>query len=284
VLPLAWINSHSRLVNALQHVNREQESVEVNPQVQAQLAKTKEARKKVVRYTQLIDNDPEGDFLGTLLSTNEQILAALALYDRWCKPPEHDSEDEADDVALAATAKGKAPASVPDVDLLAQRTTRISLTRRDTELDKLQDRQRAEVERVNRARAGQPHPDLQDLAFGSNASSSAHLQPPLEPRHASDSDHSSEFSDGLSDYSSEDERRPSTHASAGTHRPYAQHAQADDDDDGRHGLLDASDPFADPFADGEDEVVTPGIHERKEWCVASLRSDRSAHCFDRRVV
>lgn len=41
------------LVNALQHVNREKESVTVNERVQMYLERVKVERKKVVRYSEL---------------------------------------------------------------------------------------------------------------------------------------------------------------------------------------------------------------------------------------
>lgn len=45
----------------------------VNERVIDCLAKAKADRKTVVRYIQLVDNDAEGDYIGTLLSTNEQV-------------------------------------------------------------------------------------------------------------------------------------------------------------------------------------------------------------------
>lgn len=68
-------SSHLRysLINALQHVNREQESVTTNERVQACLTKAKADRKLVVRYIQLVDMDADGDFIGTLIATNEQV-------------------------------------------------------------------------------------------------------------------------------------------------------------------------------------------------------------------
>lgn len=62
-----------RLVNALQHVNREKESVTTNARVQECLEKAKADRKVLIRYIQLIDQDADGDFLGTLIATNEQV-------------------------------------------------------------------------------------------------------------------------------------------------------------------------------------------------------------------
>lgn len=281
------------------------------------LQKTKDARRKVVRYTQLIENDPAGDFIGTLLSTNEQILAALSLYDRWCLPVEHDSDDEADAAELAATAQGQSTksniqsgglhnngteAGQSDVDLLSGRTAKIDINHTG-ELERLQDRQKAEVERLQRrrARSTQPHQssahaDLEDLMFDSPAG----LSEPIKPMHASDVG-STDFDDddfyGSDSDSSDEETHmrssgmpSSTSASRGSasslvnstsststgqQGSYADLMPPEERSRMTAGLLntpgtdadDREDPFADPFADQGDDVMTPGINENKrmEW-------------------
>lgn len=57
------------LVNALQHVNREKESVASNTRVQDQLQKLKDARKQIIRYIQLCEVDKEGEYIGMLISS-----------------------------------------------------------------------------------------------------------------------------------------------------------------------------------------------------------------------
>lgn len=57
------------LVNALQLVNREKESVASNTRVQDQLNKLKEARKQIIRYIQLCEVDKEGEYIGMLISS-----------------------------------------------------------------------------------------------------------------------------------------------------------------------------------------------------------------------
>jgi len=143
------------LVNALQRVNRESESVTTNLAVQEYLLTVKDTRKKVVRYTQLIEDDPSGDFIGTLLSTNEQIFAALSLYDRWSVPAEQDSDDEAMDAATVAAATNNRQPVPSD---MAAKLAKMNLDH-ETEIMKLQDRQKAEVERLNKNRATTPSVD-----------------------------------------------------------------------------------------------------------------------------
>ena len=57
------------LVNALQHVNREQETVSTNIRVQDQLGKLKDSRKLIIRYIQLCEVDKEGEYIGMLISS-----------------------------------------------------------------------------------------------------------------------------------------------------------------------------------------------------------------------
>ncbi len=104
------------LVNALQHVNREKESVTQNARVQDYLVKTKVERKKIIRYVQLVKDE---EFLGSLISANDQIILALELYDRLSKPVELDSDDEEPLAAISGsghTAKEKKDARIAAED------------------------------------------------------------------------------------------------------------------------------------------------------------------------
>ncbi|BGO90721.1 hypothetical protein NBRC10512v2_002974 [Rhodotorula toruloides] len=281
--------SAQALVNALQHVNREKESVKENLRVQDCLEKAKADRKALIRYIQLIDNDSEGDYIGTLIATNEQIINAVQMYDRMSKPVELDSDDEAiEEAKRLAVQQGLTvpPSATPkDHDDTQSIRSRLSaFDMQDREMDKLQQRQRRRLERHLSSRSGVPqvHPDLQDLAFGPTGSSS--LPPPIQPRSPEDAYTHGSLSD-YSDYSSEDDysddeasSRPAHAGGSGTTpaRSYAQYVRQEDERTGTgKGLLDPSaqeDPFADPFADqeGDDasayEVMTPGIHDkRQEW-------------------
>lgn len=121
-----------------------------------------------------VESDPSGDFIGTLLATNEQILSALALYDRMCKPVELDSDD--DEIAAIRTQAGPTGLEVPpgvgagaDDDANSIRSKLSAFDLQDREVDKLQAKQRRRVERVNSYRAQQVHPDLADLSFAAPA-------------------------------------------------------------------------------------------------------------------
>ncbi|KAE8224626.1 hypothetical protein CF319_g2509 [Tilletia indica] len=104
------------LVNALQLVNRDKESVETNTRVQEYLGKVKAERKRVVRYIQLVQQHEET--LGALIAANDQVLLALQLYDKLSKPPELDSDDE---IAVSSAVDGKYVASDAEIELVRRR-------------------------------------------------------------------------------------------------------------------------------------------------------------------
>lgn len=264
--------SAQALINALQHVNRDKESVTTNERVQACLAKAKADRKIVVRYIQLVENDPSGDFIGTLLATNEQVLTALQLYDRMSKPIELDSDDE--HIQQAKEDAYRQGLNVPQGpgDAASIRSKLSAFDLQDREVDKLQERQRRRVQRVNSSRV---HPDLQDLAFGAQPSAST-------SRAAGEEDYNhgslSEYSD--SDYLSSDGEIPpaskgapptSASSSAGLALPgvgakgYAAYVS---DGAGQRGLLEeGEDEEDDPFGDGHAaETPALGSEERRfDW-------------------
>jgi len=246
----------TNLVNAIKRVNREQESITTNPQVQECLTTAKTVRKQLIRYVQLAIQKEE--IIGTLLDTNERIIASIQLYDKLSKSPDQDSDDELKD-RLASTAIGDTPTQSAQDD-------------RETELEKLQLKQRARVQReISRsslrssftagaagtagagAAGGSLHPDLQDLAWG--GASSSGLQAPIQ---TSDSPVTEAFTNrgslsDFSDYDSSDEETHNRNQAAYSYRAGAADAPLSAQED---------DPFADPFADGN-EVATPGIAEKK---------------------
>lgn len=252
-----------------------------------------------MRYTQLIDCDPSGDFIGMLLSTNEQILAALSLYDRWSHPVDLlDADEEAEAAELAATAQGKKDDQAAASLTAKTKQMNLGAEGRAGELNHLQDRQKAEVQRHLRRQESYhsqrqqqpsgPKQDLADLMFDSPAG----LPEPMKPVHVTDVDSHDSLDDGLSDfsdYSSSDEEEhyrrqqqqqaaqagPSSSNNGAQHRGYTEFLQPDErkrfDANQKtqgSGLANSGedDPFADPFAD-QGDVLTPGINEkqRMEW-------------------
>ena len=67
-----------------QHLNREVENVTESPKVQDNLDKAKAARRTIIRYVQLVQDE---EYVGTLLDANEKVVEAIQLYDKVSPQP-----------------------------------------------------------------------------------------------------------------------------------------------------------------------------------------------------
>ncbi|THH19050.1 hypothetical protein EW146_g2057 [Bondarzewia mesenterica] len=227
----------SNLINAITLVNTEHDSLQANARVQECLEKAKQARKQIVRYIQLVEDE---EFIGSLIETNERIIAALETYDKLSKPDVTEQD-------VADVQEGLAAANI-----------------HGSELNKLQEKQRAAVQRAvrNRIRVGEAddsdpdsrqaqshlHPDLQDLSFGT-LGDQRNLPPPIRPNapYSSDDDRRGGSLSDFSDYQS-DEETSNQHAGPSSRRAYIN--VSDNEIDGKRGGSKVEeDPFADPFAD-----------------------------------
>ncbi|EKM61364.1 uncharacterized protein PHACADRAFT_168806 [Phanerochaete carnosa HHB-10118-sp] len=233
----------NNLVNAITLVNTEHDSLTTNERVQECLEKAKLARKEIVRYVQLVENE---DMIGTLIETNDRIIAALETYDTLSKP------------------------TVSEKDVTDVQNNLAAVKIQDSELEKLQEKQRAAVQRSIRrtysqsgkgkaddndpySRGRNVHPDLQDLSFGAlGAEKNSSLPPPLRPTSKRDQDDDHSYRRGsLSDFSDYESSDEGTHhrASTSASRGYDANSSSDDVDvryDTHQGPLDDEDPFADP--------------------------------------
>ncbi|KAF7307117.1 VHS domain protein [Mycena indigotica] len=225
----------SNLVNAITLVNREKDSLATNERVQECLAIAKQVRKTVVRYIQLVEKE---DLIGTLIEANERIINALDTYDK---------------LSIAET-------EAATTDSVADGLAATHLNSSETELNKLQEKQRAAVLRAKqnsiRGRSGDSslHPDLHDLNFGTLGSSSQNLPPPMRPTALSDDgeDANEAYARGsLSDFSDYDSSDEDNHNGAGPSRTTRDLVTVSDDETSpapkNRGHVE--DPFADPFAD-----------------------------------
>ncbi|ESK98076.1 vhs domain protein [Moniliophthora roreri MCA 2997] len=225
----------SNLVNAITLVNPEKESLQSNSRVQECLGQAKQVRKHIVRYIQLVENE---EIIGVLIETNDRIITALEMYDQMSAAPKTDQEK------AAAAAEGLA-------------ATHISP---ESELARLQGKQRAEVEKAKQNSIRGPstdsslHPDLQDLNFGSLGASSSNLAPPIRPTTMSDDGKDDVRGGSLSDFSDYESSDEETHKSSQS-RKKEYITVSDDSDDATTGIRRITthdkeeDPFADPFVD-----------------------------------
>ncbi|KAG6862158.1 hypothetical protein C0995_004240 [Termitomyces sp. Mi166 len=225
-------------------VNPQTDDIRTNERVQECLEKARQARKVVIRYTQLVENE---ELIGTLIETNERIMAALEKYDKIVAGESSEATDTlASDLASThITSDSVAEGQHNDVTRNPQGVSPAQES--DNNL----------------------YPDLRDLNFGPLGASSNNLPRPLQPFTMSDEDEAprgdtrGSLSD-FSDYSSDEE----THTNGVSSRKQSGKHYADMDD----GLDDepysrtpltkqatGDDPFADPFAD---EVA---IGPSKRW-------------------
>ncbi|KAJ3929678.1 MAG: hypothetical protein NXY57DRAFT_1015696 [Lentinula lateritia] len=230
----------SNLVNAITLVNPEKESLQSSERVQDCLAKAKLARKPIVRYIQLVENE---EVIGVLIETNDRIIAALEMYDNMASPDSKSDQSSAIVAGLAATHIGP-----------------------ESELIKLQEKQKAAVQKakMNGSLRSDPtggvYADLEDLNFGTLGASSSNLPPPLRPTSMSGestgvgANTRGSLSD-FSDYESSDEETHNARVSSSKYATNDYYASSDDGANGSRGMQTVNtkasidDPFADPFAD-----------------------------------
>ncbi|KAF8349692.1 hypothetical protein F5887DRAFT_1069969 [Amanita rubescens] len=204
----------SNLTNAIMLVNTQSESIRDNERVQECLENAKQARKSVVRYIQLVEDE---DLIGALIETNERIVAAIQLYE--------DSVEETEgpqDVTKEIT-RGLAATQIGSNDHESH-------------------------EEIVSSQGERAHPDLQDLSFGPLGSSSSKLPAPIEPSKLLDNyfDASRISLSDFSDYEPGEEAHD-----AEEYSPPRQHSYNDVTANKTRHLPDSQedDPFADPFAD-----------------------------------
>lgn len=82
----------TNLLNALQLINRETQRVSENSEVVNRFETCKALRRQILRYIQLVESD---DWIGSLLSANDELVKALTSYEIMDKSLEDDSDSDA---------------------------------------------------------------------------------------------------------------------------------------------------------------------------------------------
>jgi len=218
----------SNLVNAITLVNLATDSLESNARVQECLEKANLAKKPVVRYIRLVEND---EVIGTLIEANDRIVSALEMYEKLATSS---SEQGGDNVAFITAGVAANTISPP--------------TSETGNHAKGRDRTAEPLTYV--------FADLEDINFDSLGHSSNNLPAPLRPSTAlSDEEYEQTNIDqrgSLSDFSDYESSNEETHkAEPSSKRNYVTISDNDDDSHlplkGKNRVQD--DPFADPFAD-----------------------------------
>ncbi|KAK9462032.1 uncharacterized protein V1516DRAFT_673574 [Lipomyces oligophaga] len=83
----------TNLNNALKLINREKELATDNMRATECFNKCRKLRRMVLRYIQHIESE---DYIGSLLHANDELVAALQLYDKMSQPIDEDSDSDYD--------------------------------------------------------------------------------------------------------------------------------------------------------------------------------------------
>ncbi|KAF2802253.1 uncharacterized protein BDZ99DRAFT_469028 [Mytilinidion resinicola] len=81
----------TNLLNGLQLINREEQQVSTNPEVMSRFETCKVLRRRILRYIQLVESD---QWIGSLLSANDELVKALMAFEIMDKSIEDDSDSE----------------------------------------------------------------------------------------------------------------------------------------------------------------------------------------------
>ena len=107
----------TNLINGLQLVNRETQRVSEHPEMLNRFETCKVLRRQILRYIQLVETD---ELIGSLLSSNDELVKALTAYEIMDRSVEDDSDSDAwerhDNEDMAA---GKKPVSASTEQQLA---------------------------------------------------------------------------------------------------------------------------------------------------------------------
>ncbi|KAF2463805.1 uncharacterized protein BDR25DRAFT_307579 [Lindgomyces ingoldianus] len=84
----------TNLMNALQLINREEQRVSANPEVMQRFETCKLLRRQILRYIQLVESD---QYIGSLLSANDELVKALMAFEIMDKSIDDDSDSETEE-------------------------------------------------------------------------------------------------------------------------------------------------------------------------------------------
>ncbi|KAF2117099.1 hypothetical protein BDV96DRAFT_571541 [Lophiotrema nucula] len=84
----------TNLLNGLQLINREQQRPGQNPEIMQRFESCKLLRRQLLRYIQLVESD---QYLGSLLSANDELVKALMAFEIMDKSIDDDSDSEVEE-------------------------------------------------------------------------------------------------------------------------------------------------------------------------------------------
>ena len=81
----------TNLLNGLQLINRETQRVSENPEIMNRFETCKTLRRQILRYIQLVEAD---ELIGSLLSSNDELVKALTAYEIYDRSIDEDSDSD----------------------------------------------------------------------------------------------------------------------------------------------------------------------------------------------
>ncbi|KAF1953217.1 hypothetical protein CC80DRAFT_151966 [Byssothecium circinans] len=102
----------TNLLNGLQLINREVQRVSENPEVMQRFETCKLLRRQILRYIQLVESD---QYLGSLLSANDELVKGLMAFEIMDKSIDDDSDSDDDQAtsSMAGLSMDEAPPAKP---------------------------------------------------------------------------------------------------------------------------------------------------------------------------
>jgi LAS seventeen-binding protein 5 len=98
----------TNLQNALKLVNRENQRVSDNPEVMSRFETCKQLRRQILRYIQLVESD---QWIGSLLSANDELVNALMSFEILDKSIDDDSDSEYEIMTSPTAGHGRKPSA-----------------------------------------------------------------------------------------------------------------------------------------------------------------------------
>ena len=102
----------TNLLNGLQLINREVQRVSENPEVMQRFETCKQLRRQILRYIQLVESD---QYLGSLLSANDELVKGLMAFEIMDKSIDDDSDSDTEQTvsSIAGLSMDEAPPARP---------------------------------------------------------------------------------------------------------------------------------------------------------------------------
>lgn len=100
----------NNLMNALQLINREVQRVSENEEVMKRFETCKLLRRQILRYIQLVESD---QYIGSLLSANDELVKALMAFEIMDKSIDDDSDSEDEHSPPSASMAGLSMEAAP---------------------------------------------------------------------------------------------------------------------------------------------------------------------------